>query len=203
MYLRGKRYETEKKIAGGDRKSASFLKSNPDNQELKNNTNTMYTSARIAKEYGVGHDTIERDFRFAKAVDAMPSNTKEKILSGEEKVSKNDMMEFAMNFLTFISKTIIMDLRENLVIITTKEELQKLIDEAVSKAIAGLNLRQEAKEETTLIYGIEGLAKLLNCSRPTAQRIKSSRQIPCYQQGRTLVFKSDEVLNAMAKKKRK
>ncbi|MGV8096004.1 MAG: DUF3853 family protein [Mangrovibacterium sp.] len=96
-----------------------------------------------------------------------------------------------------------MDFRENLTIIATKEELQKLIDKGVSKAITDLNLSHSLqKEESKLIYGLDGLAKFLGCSEMTAFRLKKSGRIPYFQTGRTLVFKSDEVLKAMEKKKR-
>lgn len=51
------------------------------------------------------------------------------------------------------------------------------------------------------VYGISGLARLLNCSNPTAQRIKDSGKIPYTQVGRKLVFDSDEVLKVLNRKK--
>ncbi|GAB2554276.1 DUF3853 family protein [Spirosoma areae] len=49
------------------------------------------------------------------------------------------------------------------------------------------------------IYGIDGLARLLNCSKPTAQRIKDSGKIPFTQVGRKIVFDQDQVLSALGK----
>jgi excisionase family DNA binding protein len=50
------------------------------------------------------------------------------------------------------------------------------------------------------VYGLGGLARLLNCSHPTAQRIKNSGKIPYTQVGRKLIFDADAVLNALRKK---
>lgn len=49
------------------------------------------------------------------------------------------------------------------------------------------------------IYGISGLAHLLNCSKPTAQRIKDSGKIPFTQAGRKIVFDEQAVLTALGK----
>ena len=49
------------------------------------------------------------------------------------------------------------------------------------------------------IYGISGLARLLNCSKPTAQRIKDSGKIPFTQAGRKIVFDEKAVLSALEK----
>lgn len=98
-----------------------------------------------------------------------------------------------------------MDLRENLVIITSKEELQKLIDEAVSKAIAGLNLTRETQigSNSEMIHGIRELAKFLKCSTSTAQKLKNEKRVPYYEAGRVLMFRSEEVLQAISKGKKK
>lgn len=54
------------------------------------------------------------------------------------------------------------------------------------------------KEEKTrnLVYGIDGIAKLFGCSRPTAQRIKSSGVIEkaVYQVGRKIIVDADLAL---------
>ena len=84
-------------------------------------------------------------------------------------------------------------------IITTQEELQETIDQAVSKALSGLNLT--TREEPKLIHGLKGLADFLGCEKMTAFRLKKT--LPHYQKGRTLVFKPDEVLAAMAAKKKR
>lgn len=54
-------------------------------------------------------------------------------------------------------------------------------------------------KETHYVYGLSGLAALLNCSLPTAQRIKDSGKIPYSQVGRKLVFNAEEVLKALGR----
>lgn len=51
------------------------------------------------------------------------------------------------------------------------------------------------------VYGINGLAELLNCSRPTAQRHKNSGKIPYYQIGNTIIFDKESVLEAISNQK--
>lgn len=92
-----------------------------------------------------------------------------------------------------------MDYRDNLQIITTKEELKGLIREAV--ADLDLSIPRQV-EESKLIHGLAGLAEFLNCDVTTAFKYKNTGRIPYYQIGRTLIFKSEEVLKAMAKKKK-
>ncbi len=60
-------------------------------------------------------------------------------------------------------------------------------------------LNEHTPPQNQLIYGISGLAKLLNCSTVTAQSIKNSGAIPYVQSGRKIVFKVDEVLNSLKK----
>lgn len=57
------------------------------------------------------------------------------------------------------------------------------------------------QEKDDYIYGIYGLADLLKCSRPTAQKIKNSGKIPYYQSGRTIIFIKNEVLAALSNQK--
>jgi hypothetical protein len=53
------------------------------------------------------------------------------------------------------------------------------------------------------VYGLNGLATLLDCSKVTAQKIKKSGQIDsCFSQiGRKLVFDADKVLLTTQNKK--
>jgi excisionase family DNA binding protein len=84
--------------------------------------------------------------------------------------------------------------------ITTEEELQSVMDRAVQKAM-GVTQQTPSKDlqpvKTELIRGISELAKILKCTYPTAQKLKNSGKIPFYQDGRTLLFKTDEVLKAI------
>jgi hypothetical protein len=47
------------------------------------------------------------------------------------------------------------------------------------------------------VYGIGGLARLINSSNVTAQKLKSSGKIPYRQVGRKIVFEKDAVLKAL------
>ena len=88
-------------------------------------------------------------------------------------------------------------------VLVTKQELSDVVNEAVKAALESLDTRQASKEkeDSTLIYGINGLAQFLGVSMPTAQKYKNDRIFPVYQHGRTLMFKSSEVLAGMSKKK--
>jgi len=53
------------------------------------------------------------------------------------------------------------------------------------------------------VYGIIGLAELLNCSKPTAQKIKNSGKVPFSQIGRIIIFDVEKVLLALEVKNKK
>ena len=74
-------------------------------------------------------------------------------------------------------------------IMVNKNELFEAIDEHLSKTTA-------SKNQKVYVYGINGLASILGCSRPTAQRIKSSGKIDgaISQSGRTIVIDVDKAL---------
>lgn len=55
-------------------------------------------------------------------------------------------------------------------------------------------------ETRKLIYSMQGLATLLNCSTVTAQSIKNSGKIPYMQVGRKIIFDADKVLAALENK---
>lgn len=81
--LRGRMYNGRKKKHGGERKAS------PQNEDLK-------TAEVVAKETGVSKATIERDGKYAEAVDAVAKEVPEvrqKVRSGE--VTKSDVIEAA------------------------------------------------------------------------------------------------------------
>jgi hypothetical protein len=84
--LRGKRYETEKKIQG-----APIGNKNAEKQS-SHLANLVYsqpkTSEVLGSEYGVHKSTIIRNANFAKVVDILPEEVKHDVLSGEEKISR-------------------------------------------------------------------------------------------------------------------
>lgn len=61
----------------------------------------------------------------------------------------------------------------------------------------------KAKNEPRLVYGLSGLASLLNCSLPTAQKLKNSGTVPFKQAGRKIVFDVEAVLRAIEKQPKK
>jgi len=81
---------------------------------------------------------------------------------------------------------------KNFVVHLTVDELEKLIESAVSKAIL-----QEEKPKKTYVYGLDGIAKLFNVSKPSAQRIKNSGIIsPAIRQiGRKIIVDVDLALS--------
>ena len=80
-YLQGERQNLESLEHGGDRKSKCHY------DTLKGDTAT-----RLAKEYGVSRRTILRNARFAEAVDKLPPEEKQEILSGESKKTKKEII---------------------------------------------------------------------------------------------------------------
>lgn len=66
------------------------------------------------------------------------------------------------------------------------------------KILEKVELIQKSKTPT-LVYGIKGLAKLLNISIPKAQALKNSGSIDValYQIGRKVAFDSDKVLEIL------
>jgi len=88
-------------------------------------------------------------------------------------------------------------------VLVKKQDLANVVSEAVKAALESFEMKPSSSEQevSTLIYGINGLAKFLGVSMPTAQKYKNDRIFPAYQHGRTLMFKSSEVLAGMSKKR--
>ena len=86
-FLRGKRYNREKK-AEGERGPQKLDQNDP-----------ASTAVRIAREYKVGEATIKRDGQYAAALDALAESVgedfKEKILTRDSTVTKRDVLELA------------------------------------------------------------------------------------------------------------
>lgn len=88
-YLRGKRYETEKRDRGGDRKSEEYKKSNSNNYKIERTVDT------IARQVNVSPGTISSDYEFSKVIDEVRETEPElaqKILT-EEMLPKKDIVE--------------------------------------------------------------------------------------------------------------
>lgn len=93
-YLRGKRYEVEKELHGGDRKSEAVKKSKPQNGVLINTTNI--NASRLADEHNVSKNTIVRDADYSVGIDALSEINREDadtILSGKSDLTKSQVQE--------------------------------------------------------------------------------------------------------------
>ncbi|MCJ7445119.1 MAG: DUF5131 family protein [Methanotrichaceae archaeon] len=84
-YLIGKRYNTEKKVAYRPKKA--------------DHSDQLITSEKIAQESKVGSATVRRDAKFAAAIDSLKDDAgpefSKKLLSGEIKLSKKDVIKLA------------------------------------------------------------------------------------------------------------
>ncbi len=81
-------------------------------------------------------------------------------------------------------------------ILTKVENIELFINSQPQQAIQPI-------DPEPYIYGINGLAKFLHVSTVTAQKIKNSNKIPFSQAERTIIFKKDEVLEALKPKTKK
>jgi len=128
-YLIGKQYEHRKNRHGGDRKSEE-AKSKSQNDLL------ISTYSIIAQENNVSPKTVQRAEQYAKSLDSIAQNQgeeiKEKILSGELKINKQDVVKLAQQ---------------------EPEQIKKVLDgvtsgqfKDVKKAISGIELQESKKE---------------------------------------------------------
>ena len=81
---------------------------------------------------------------------------------------------------------------------TAIEDRLERIERLLLSNSAGTQILYETNSPR-FIYGIDGLARLMNCSKPTAQRLKDSGKIPFTQVGRKIVFDETAVLSALNK----
>lgn len=97
-YLRGIRYNLEKKQHGGDRKSSGqndHLISEAEKHDRIWHTPGKSFAERMAEEHGVSEKTIRRDAEFAEAVDQLPDEEKKEVLSGKSKRTKKEIKQAA------------------------------------------------------------------------------------------------------------
>ena len=89
----------------------------------------------------------------------------------------------------------------------SKEQLTAIMYEILLKLTEiekSISLRQKlinSTEKNQYIYGLKGLAKFLNISHPTAQKIKNSGKIPFSQCDRMIIFNKSDVLESLNPKK--
>ena len=79
----------------------------------------------------------------------------------------------------------------NEIVVMEQAQLLDTIKKAVNESS-----QSSSTNKKTYVYGINGLAAILGCSRPTAQRIKSSGKLDgaISQTGRTIVVDVDKAL---------
>lgn len=76
----------------------------------------------------------------------------------------------------------------------TRDELESIVTKAVQTAMS-----QQPKQdgEQYLIKGIHELATFLKVSPGRAQKLKNEKVIPCFQDGRLVLFDPNKVREAM------
>lgn len=93
-YMIGKMYEARKKSSGGNRGNQYTEKASAQNEHLAN----PRTCEQIAKEIGVGKETVKRSEKFSKGVDALREVSPEaadKVLDGKSKITKTEVADLA------------------------------------------------------------------------------------------------------------
>lgn len=88
--LRGEKYESDKRLRGGDG-SNQYVK--------KEEINPMDLIAKskkeiISEQFGVSPATIDRDARFARTLNTFPVDLKERVLREEIKLSRDDVSAY-------------------------------------------------------------------------------------------------------------
>jgi len=78
----------------------------------------------------------------------------------------------------------------------TPEQLENLIEKAVQKALSRQIVRAGPSEP---IKGIHELAAFLKVSPSRAQKLKNEKIVPCFQDGRLVLFDREQVRQAMEK----
>ena len=79
----------------------------------------------------------------------------------------------------------------NEIVVMEQAQLLDTIKKAINESS-----QSSSTNKKTYVYGIKGLAAILGCSRPTAQRIKSTGKLDSAisQTGRTIVVDVDKAL---------
>lgn len=78
------------------------------------------------------------------------------------------------------------------------ENLESIMNVLNSNHNKNVSTPEPETDPEPYIYGIIGLAKFLNVTPPTAQKIKNSGRIPYSQAQRTIIFKKDDILKALS-----
>lgn len=90
MYMIGKMYEARKKSIGGNRGNQYTDLASAQNEHMAN----PRTCDQIAKEIGVGKETVKRSEKFSKGIDALrevSSEAADKVLNGKADITKAEV----------------------------------------------------------------------------------------------------------------
>lgn len=96
-YSRGLLYRTERKIHGGNREKRSSQGASSQNGNLVE-PGPGFTARLLADEQGVSRNTLLREATFSEGIDALKAvvpEVKQKIISGEAKISRKRVQELA------------------------------------------------------------------------------------------------------------
>jgi hypothetical protein len=95
-YMRGKAYEAGKKTVGSHKGNQYTKSEMEDNLPIPSHKEGY--AGKLGSELGVSHDTIKKDAKFAKGVDALREVSPEaadKVLNGKTGATKTDVQELA------------------------------------------------------------------------------------------------------------
>ncbi|WP_435357967.1 hypothetical protein [Emticicia sp. SJ17W-69] len=103
-YFRGLRYNNEKSDKTENLSKGHFVPSEENTKKIANNSpkghfvpSGISTAERLAEEYKVNAKTIKRDAEFAKGLEKLSSDLRNKILTGAEKIEKGLIQELGKN----------------------------------------------------------------------------------------------------------
>lgn len=68
----------------------------------------------------------------------------------------------------------------------------------ITDGIMNRNTSFDEVQKPRYIHGLDGLAKLIGCSKPTAHKIKNSGVIPYARIGNKFIFEEEKVMAALA-----
>jgi excisionase family DNA binding protein len=86
-------------------------------------------------------------------------------------------------------------------LITTPEDLQAVIDSAVSKAFEQITKQPQVSQEITEVIDSKELCKLLDITEPTLKRWRDKGKLPFLQLGSRIRYSKAAVLRALENKK--
>lgn len=111
----GRQYEAQKMTVGGDRSTERAADGKFTASAQNGPVRVLRTAEIVAKEHGIGCNTVKRAAKFSKGVDAaekIESGAREAILSGKSKVPKSviaELPEMEQGKGVFASATVVLN----------------------------------------------------------------------------------------------